>query len=144
MKRFRISVKGIMSDVFLPKVSSSKSALYYYGFPATIGSNELTDLLVLNDVGVIQPHYPGTYDSDGAFTPKNAIKMSKNICEGLNKKIVNLKTGKPVTLSKVKIIFANSFGCFIALKSIKYFPELEYLFLFAPAITYGNAETSSG
>jgi hypothetical protein len=145
MERSRIYSKGIISDLYFNAEINEKSCIYFYGFPATIGNNSLTHELVKRNITVLQPHYPGTYDSDGDFTPQNSIEMVNSISQTISKnEFVDVKKNKNVCLPKIKYAVADSFGCFIALKSLVFLPNLEKLILFSPAITYGLTDTPSG
>src|SRR5579859_2393516 len=85
MTRFRFEYKGIIVDVCEPKSGNTEhAAIFLYGFPATISENAATDLLLSCGLTVLQPHYPGTYDSKGHFSPQSAIDMVSELVEALS------------------------------------------------------------
>lgn len=145
MKRFRILNNGIISDVYTNEAVDYKSCIYFGGLPTTIGNNSLTDELVKRGILVVQPHYPGTYDSAGQFTPRNAVGMVDVIRASVNNgQSLNTKSNEKVVLRDFDYAVGNSFGAFVALKALRYLPNVERLFLFAPALTYGAAAIRSG
>ena len=94
MSRFRFIEKGLCCDVYYNKKKNiDKCALFLYGFPATIGSNNLTEVLVDRGYTVLHPHYYGTYDSMGDFSPQSAFETVKTIVEIVKDSLVkNLKS----------------------------------------------------
>ena len=59
-------------------------------------------------------------------------------------KTYNVKNNSKIDLPEIKYVVGNSFGCFIALRSIKYLQKVKKAILFAPALTYGKTEEPSG
>ena len=80
MKRDRIIVDGICIDVMHSGKTPKSCAIYFYGFPGSIGVNALTEKLVQSDIMLLQPHFPGTYDSAGEFAPSSGSKILSVIC----------------------------------------------------------------
>ena len=80
MKRDRIIIDGICIDVMHSGQTCERSALYLYGFPGSIGVNALTEKLVASGTMVLQPHFPGTYDSSGKFDPFTGSTVLSTVC----------------------------------------------------------------
>ena len=77
------------------------------------------------------------------MTAINLVETLTQILE--NKNIINIKTLQPVELpNNIEVCIGHSYGCFVALRSARYLPQLKSLILLAPAITYGNGDTSCG
>jgi hypothetical protein len=147
MGRFLFKHNGIMSDVYEPEGGLAEhAAILLYGFPATISENAATDLLVSSGFSVFQPHYPGTYDSEGLFTPQSAVEVIPNLLEALSHgEVRDLKKNSIRAVPrKVVVCIGYSFGCMISLRGIPYLTSLHSLLLLAPAISYGHAPIPSG
>ncbi|UAB72681.1 hypothetical protein INR79_25850 [Vibrio sp. SCSIO 43132] len=147
MARYRINIDGYMLDVYeKEKGKSKKCALLLLGFPATLGENSLTASLTESGYCVLVPHYPGTYDSSGLFTPLNSIEMLKNISIFIERKeAVNLKNNSKVQIPKsIDLIVGYSFGAFIAVHSLSHFPSCNKALFISPALTYGKADIDMG
>jgi len=141
VKKDRFISNNIACDVFSGETpdGNQKNAVYFYGFPGSTGQTIVTDFLVNLGFVAIQPHYPGTYESDGKHTPQSAIKSLKEINQIVeNCKLKNVKSLKPVHLSSnIEVCVGNSFGAFVALRGASYLSKLKTLILLAPAISYG-------
>lgn len=138
MSRFRFIEKGLCCDVYYNKnKNNNKCALFLYGFPATIGSNELTEFLVDRGYTVLHPHYYGTYDSIGDFSPQSAYKTVEVINEIVKNSLVkNLKKNTVYKLpNKISICIGYSFGAYVLRHTIQYLNELEEVLLFSPVMS---------
>jgi pimeloyl-ACP methyl ester carboxylesterase len=148
MKRVRFIEQGLTCDVFQPDGTNEDTpgALYLYGFPGSIGENSVTRFLLSEGYVVLQPHYPGTYDSDGTFTPDSAVGMTAHLQTLVERgEAMNVKNMKPMGIPKqIEVCIGHSFGCFVALRAARSLPNLLDLVLLAPAITYGEGEFSCG
>src|ERR1043166_7497360 len=147
MPRYRAFANGIMADVFAPPSKGRQEvALFLPGFPATLGENSLTKLLQKTGYTVVFPHYRGTYDSSGEFTPIEAIATAREIMEGLEAgEMRDTKSNYRASLpSKVTVCCGYSFGCFVTLHVAPSLVDVRSVLFFSPALTYGPAEVSSG
>lgn len=138
MSRFRFIEKGLCCDVYYNKKKNiHKCALFLYGFPATIGSNDLTELLVDRGYTVLHPHYYGTYDSTGDFSPQSAFETVKTIVEIVNGSLVrNLKSNAMYKLPNIiTICIGYSFGAYVLRNTVQYLKDLEEVFLFSPVMS---------
>jgi pimeloyl-ACP methyl ester carboxylesterase len=147
VSRFRFVYKGIMCDTYEPSNGPAKeAALLLYGFPATIGENAATELLRASGFLVLQPHYPGTYDSEGTFTPQSAVDMVSTIVEALSHgNVHDVKRDSMRSVpGRISLCVGNSFGCIVALRALSYLSTLRSLLLVSPAISYGKAQVDSG
>ena len=139
MKRDKFIDAGISYDIFWnPDIKSETIGLYLYGFPGSIGANNLTNLMLDSGLKVIQPHYPGTYDSARLFSPEESYTFMKKLDETINTGTVySTKKDKNINFKgKLKFAIGHSFGCFSLLRSAQYFKDIETIILFGPAITY--------
>ena len=138
MKRFRFIEDGLCCDVFYSKEKSVNAcALFLYGFPATIGPNQLTEYLVEKGYTVLQPHYYGTYDSIGEFTPASAVTTVEAINRIIKKgEVINLKTEKTISIpNRITICIGYSFGAYVLKHSRGFFNDLETILLFSPIMS---------
>ena len=123
-----------------PDKVNNRIALYQYGFPGSIGTNLLIDYLVELGFYVILPHFPGTFDSAGEFTPINTYNFYKKINDSVvNGATISLKNNKLLNIPlKIEYAFGHSYGCWTVLRGARYLKELKTIFLFGPAITYSE------
>lgn len=138
MNRFRIIEKGLCCDVYYDKsLKEHKLALFLYGFPATIGENELTGELVKRGYMVLQPHYYGTYDSEGDFTPDSAFRSVNSIIDITRKSVVtNLKSNQITTIpQKISLCIGYSFGAYVLRHSLNQLIDVENVLLFSPVMS---------
>jgi len=138
MKRYRFIENGLCCDVYYNKeYSNNQCALFLYGLPATIGSNDLTELLVEKGYTVLHPHYFGTYDSLGDFTPSSAYKTVAKINEIVkNGTVRNLKNNTIVLLpNTITVCIGYSFGAFVLKHSIKYLETAKTILLTSPVMS---------
>ena len=138
MSRFRFIEKGLCCDVYYNKKKNiDKCALFLYGFPATIGSNNLTEVLVGRGYTVLHPHYYGTYDSMGDFSPQSAFETVKTIVEIVKDSLVkNLKSTLMYKLpNTISICIGYSFGAYVLRHTVQYLKDLEEVLLFSPVMS---------
>ncbi len=138
MSRFRFIEKGLCCDVYYNKKKNiDKCALFLYGFPATIGSNNLTEVLVDRGYTVLHPHYYGTYDSMGDFSPQSAFETVKTIVEIVKDSLVkNLKSTLMYKLpNTISICIGYSFGAYVLRHTVQYLKDLEEVLLFSPVMS---------
>lgn len=144
MARYRfITESGICCEVMSPKQSLMETAMVLLGFPATIGESALTNFLQELGFVVVQPQYPGTYDSSGVFTPDSATSSVTDVVRGLGRGFVtNLKRlDKQAIPALTSVCVGYSFGAHIALHALAGLPDVRHLVLLAPAVTYGDSAT---
>ena len=117
--------------------NNEKCALFLYGFPATVGSNKLTELMVDCGYTVLHPHYYGTYDSIGDFTPFSAFDTVKEIVKITRKSTVrNLKSNADYLLpKKISICIGYSFGAFVLKNAVHVLVDLENVLLISPVMS---------
>lgn len=144
MPRFRfITDSGTCAEVYEPADGTIGTALVLLGFPATIGESALTRFLQGSGLTVVQPHYAGTYDSDGLFTPESAIATVADIAEALSRgTVVDIKrmTSRSVP-GPARVCVGYSFGAHVACHSLVSLATTTELVLLAPAVTYGDDNT---
>jgi len=142
MKRHRFIENGLNCEVYIPKQNNkNRSAIFLYGFPGSVGANITTDLLIKNGYTVFMPNYYGTYDSNGTHTPISALQTLTDLSNAISKgEFKDIKSQNHITIPiNVELVAASSFGCFIALRSLNVFQDVNSLLLIAPAITFCNS-----
>jgi hypothetical protein len=149
MQRARFINSGITSDVYFPPtdVTPSETGLYTYGFPGSIGVNAVTDFLLQDrDQVVVQPHYAGTYDSAGFFSPVVAIESITTVGIAVaESKAVNIKNNESLLIPPtLTTLVGHSFGCFAALHAAPSLSSLRTLLLLGPAISFGEGPLGCG
>lgn len=138
MSRFRFIEDGLCCDVFYDKrKNKNECALFLYGFPATVGSNKLTDMLVEMGYTVLQPQYFGTYDSKGDFTPDSAFYTVKKVENIVSKSLVkNLKDNTIYKLPNIiSVCIGYSFGAYVMRNTITYLKDLKKVILVSPVMS---------
>jgi pimeloyl-ACP methyl ester carboxylesterase len=144
MARFRFMTDdSICCEVVTGNDTSRGAALVLLGFPATIGESPLTAFIVDTGFAVVQPHYAGTYDSAGAFTPESARSTVDSVVRALSAGSVrDLKSQQTRELPpEVTLCVGYSFGAHIAFHVLHTLNRLEHLLLLSPAVTYGDDKT---
>ena len=147
MSRLRFVYNDILCEGYSPDEdhSNGETAILLYGFPATIGQNKVTDELLENGFTVIQPHYPGMYDSGGVFSPSNCITCIDIVNKAIQRNnIIDVKNKEREIPNKITICVGQSYGCFVAMRSFKFLPELRSIILLAPAVNYGQKDSNCG
>jgi len=140
MKRTRFIYEGLACDVFIPDdVRPGRLGLYLYGFPGSIGEAAPTRAFLQSGYPVVQPHYPGTYDSAGECSPSTAMEMVRILGNALKGgSLESVKDGSPIVLPHaVTTCVGHSYGCFVALRGAACLEGLRQLILLGPAVAYG-------
>jgi dienelactone hydrolase len=135
----------LVADVYAPEKARA-TALFLPGFPATLGENEVTRALVNNGLTVVCPHYRGTYDSGGRFTPLTAVQTVKQISSAVRQGLIldtKRNTRAPIPPAIV-VAVGYSFGAYVLLHAARSLTDLQRVWLFSPALTYGPAPLDSG
>jgi len=93
MKQIRVKKADQVANWTTPNIDYEKVAIHLPGLPnKPTPIPGITQFLVNNGYAVLQPHYPGTYDSGGGFNPYKAhecIAFWKNEIE--NGKLYDVK-----------------------------------------------------
>lgn len=144
MKRDRVFIDGICVDVMHSGKPSRRSAIYFYGFPGSIGVNALTEKLVDSGVMVLQPHFPGTYDSSGKFDPFAGSAVLSAIFSDNQSVYKSVKSGKEIEIMRPTCVFGHSFGAFAALEGAHEAKGIDKLVLLAPAISFKSGDYGCG
>jgi esterase/lipase len=142
MKRFRIIENGLCIELYRPVVPNrdERLAVYFYGFPGSSGKTEPVVKLVDAGYTVIQPHYRGTYDSTGEFSPSTAMGTLREIADIIQKGVlVEIKNGSKVHIpTKIDFVVGHSFGCFPALKGSIDVNGVKKILLMGPQISFNQ------
>lgn len=143
MGRYRFFTEsGVCVEVF-EAADETGTALVLLGMPATIGESALTRLLNQAGYTVLQPHYPGTYDSRGEFTPREAAESINEIVAAVGHgSVLDAKNNAARAIrNHVDVTIGYSFGAHIALRTG--IPS-RHLLLISPAVAYGTDSTGFG
>jgi len=148
VKRFRFIEEGLAGDAFYERGRQDFAgvAVYLYGLPSFPASNPVTVALVAAGFIAIQPHYFGTYDSEGEFSPTSMVAtleaVGRSVLQG---RLIQAKDGTPFEIPRtVSVCVGHSFGCAAALRGFHKLPGVTTLVLLAPAAHYGQGEEDYG
>lgn len=146
MKKFRFIDGGLAGDVFLPDRQASAAGIFLFGFPAFIGPNEVTRAFVDNGLISFQPHYFGTYDSDGQFSPTSIVDTCRRSQEFFDRgSVAQTKNNEPFKLNQqIEICVGHSFGGLVALRAAHSLHNLKVLVLMGPTLHYSRSNPDFG
>ena len=150
MKKFRFLDKGLAGDVFYPDPDvgprPSSAGVFVYGFPAFVGPNAVTALMVQRGMMAVQPHYLGSYDSDGIYSPISLLDTCRVAGELFQQgHVTQSRDGKRFDIpSQIDVFVGHSFGCLVALRGIRFLPSIRRLVLMAPAVHYSRSNPDFG
>jgi hypothetical protein len=146
MKKLRFIDNGLAGDVYYDeRRQPSCAGLFLYGFPSFVGPNEVTRTLTSAGILSVQPHYFGTYDSRGLYSPSSLIETCTTVQQLFDRGYVSqAKDGNPYHLPNLKICVAHSFGCLTAVRGISALTTVELLILLAPAVHYRRSAPDFG
>lgn len=141
IKKHRVIHDGLCADLYVPEGRTSiGTAVYLYGFPGSMGQTDPVQQLVKTGFSVLQPHFPGTYDSSGECTPAACFEVLSRL-EGMVRTgtLPNAKNGKNIPgVEPISVLVGHSFGAFAALHSCAPLPEVREIFLLGPAIAFSK------
>lgn len=141
MPKYKYRIKGLSGEIFLPKESEHyKVAVFCNGFPGSIGEHIIIKELMELGFAVIQPQYPGVYDSDGSFTVESAVSSIESISKLVDMNgFVDIKKGKKIRLPvSISLLAGHSFGCLIAARAANILNNVLAMALFAPILGYAT------
>lgn len=148
MKKFRFIDGGLAGDVFLPEGQDTpiSAGIFLFGFPAFIGPNEVTRAFVDNGLISFQPHYFGTYDSDGQFSPTSIVDTCRRSQEFFDRgQVLQSKNNQPFSLTQqIEFCVGHSFGGLVALRAAHILHELKALVLMGPTLHYCRVNPDFG
>lgn len=148
-KKFRFIDQGLAGDVFYPTAagcSPTGSGLFLYGLPAFIGQNEVTYSLIKANLVSIQPHYVGTYDSAGAYSPASVLetcKLTQALCSNGGVRQTT-KNNAFFALPPLRIAVGHSFGSLAVLRAARVLTTVTQIVLLAPTVHYRKKDPDYG
>lgn len=116
---YRISVRGILTEIAFPKENPSREAIILCdGLPATPKQRELMETLVSRGFFVAYPRYRGTWESDGVFLEhspaKDIIDIAETIQKGESLRELYSQENFSFSIDRVYVL-GVSFGASVAL-----------------------------
>ncbi|PTX56823.1 hypothetical protein C8N43_1488 [Litoreibacter ponti] len=142
IKKHRIIHDGLCADLYVPEGRPSiGTAVYLYGFPGSMGQTDPVQQLVKFGFSVLQPHFPGSYDSSGKCTPAACFevlgKLEAMVQSGT---LPNAKNGKHISgVEPISVLVGHSFGAYAALHGCSPLQEVREIFLLGPAIAFSSS-----
>lgn len=141
-------MNGLCLELYKPDSESCRGlmAVYLYGFPGSSGKTEPVLRLVDAGYTVIQPHYRGTYDSIGEFSPITSISLLAEIESIIRSgELIEVKSNNIVRVpTNIDFVVGHSFGCFPALKGCGALIGVTKLLLLGPQIAFDVSESGVG
>ena len=148
MKKFRFVEDGLAGDVYFDRSRDSFSglALFAYGFPSFPGPNAVIEALTAAGLVVISPHFRGTYDSEGEFSPESLVSTVEDVARLVGRGyLAQGKDGKHFDLpERWVLIVGHSFGCAAVIRSWFHLKGVEALLLLAPTAHYSIHDPDYG
>ncbi len=149
IKKYRIIYNGVAADLFTDRTWPSLDrplAIFLPGLPDFCGPTALTSALVREGVAVLQPHFAGTYDSDGLFSPEGCRitlrETSHAITDG---NLVPVGSKSPLAVAPtVTSLIGHSFGGITALRYFNEFRDLHALIFTSAALHYSHEDPDYG
>jgi pimeloyl-ACP methyl ester carboxylesterase len=142
IKKQRIIHDGLCADLYLPAGKPSiGTAAYLYGFPGSMGQTDPVQQLVGFGFSVLQPHFPGTYDSSGDCTPEACLSVLSKLGEMVQSgTLPNAKNGKNISgVEPISVLVGHSFGAYAALHGCAPLKDVQEIFLLGPAIAFSKS-----
>jgi pimeloyl-ACP methyl ester carboxylesterase len=136
----RFITNGIAGDIF--DCGSDRTALFCNGLPGAIGP--LPAVLAAENSGwnVLFVQYPGTYDSDGAFTVSETVEaLATILVASTNGELRDPSDGSLLDpIPAVSLGIGHSFGGLVLTELVRARPScaIERLLLLAPVYSYGK------
>lgn len=145
VRRDRFFLDDMAVDVVAPSHAvPAVSAVYLYGLPGTVGVNRVSRVLSERGWLVLHPHYPGTYDSGGRFTPEAALTTLAVVARAVGRSVASVRDGADIAIPPITLVVGHSFGCFVALRSIACVRTAAALVLLGPAIAFAPGPDGCG
>ncbi|MEQ3530177.1 hypothetical protein [Pseudoalteromonas sp. XMcav11-Q] len=144
-KKSRYRVNGIAGDFYYDSSRTSFDGLFLslIGLPSFPGPNKMIEEVVKYGYIVIQPHYPGTYDSDGELSPSAFYEVFEHLNLLLHTGIP--KGGSVIDIPKTNIVLTgHSFGCAALLRGVCKFEYEANAIFFGPAAHYSRESPDYG
>jgi len=134
--RFRDSDELIAGQVYLGSGSETRGYMIFcQGMPYVPCMEAIVPKAIKSGLAVIQVHYAGTYDSDGSFTPQEAIqsiiRFALQLTDG--KDLLDIRSLNPIKFGRsLSVIAGHSFGSWIAYQCCIQSSVFDYCLMFAP------------
>jgi hypothetical protein len=148
-KKFRFIENGLAGDVFYSSQMATPpraAGLFLYGIPSFIGQNEVTYAMLSSNLVAFHPHYFGTYDSIGQYSPETVVTTCAAVQKIFSRGQVTqtTKQNDPYPLPPLKLCVGHSFGALAALRGIRSLTDVTTLILLAPTVSYRKNNPNFG
>lgn len=106
----------------------------------------ITEFLVSRGFAVLQPHYPGTHDSNGVFDPYQTYRCVDIWSNAMKSgEIVDLRKGERLPAQKrLTLLSSHSFGTYVGMKALRSGFQVERALFFAPIFGFGRFAKAFG
>lgn len=137
MLAYRIKFKGIVSEAYIPEKHNGITIIFLPGLPSYLSKNDLTFAVANSRCAVFHPHYSGSFDSAGNFSPEQCLKDVKTFIQMARQgELQELYFDKKFKLNtKTIVLLGTSFGSSIAALSCRE-PQVGRIVLLSPVVTY--------
>lgn len=132
--------------VWSTQENSTKVAIHLAGLPnAPNPIPGITEFLLDCGFSILQPHYPGSYDSGGTFDPYGAYRCVFEWADGLsNGTVVDIKSGETVGPADVDLLSCHSYGTFTGMTALRRGFSPRFAVFFTTSFAYGKAGYAFG
>ncbi|MEO1523379.1 MAG: hypothetical protein AAFU78_21745 [Cyanobacteria bacterium J06633_2] len=140
MASTRIRLSDQIANWSTPEGIAKATAIHLPGLPnSPMPIPGITEFLIGLGYEVLQPHYPGTYDSAGAFNPYNSFECvsfwANGLRDGTIEKLANLQNLE--ANRTVALLSCHSFGSYTGMKALRNGFEVEKAIFFGTSFCYG-------
>lgn len=146
MKTAKLKQETYAAELFVPNGGdSNRSCLFAPGFPFSPVVNDAIEWMVEHGYAVLFPQPPGSYDSDGSYSPTSHSTLLSMAANDMEKgRLTHAKTGASVpSLPRPEGIIAHSFGTVAAADCVAA-GGFRWALLFAPILGYCRSDPDFG
>lgn len=148
VKKYRARLDAVACDVYTDRRWDSTerpTAIFLNGFPDFVGPGLVVRQLVAGGTLVVAPHFEGTYDSDGEFTPEGCRRTLARTGEALSSGSLPLAAGSALSVSPTSLsLVSQSFGAVSSLRFFAELPQLNCIAMFGAALHYSRSNPDYG
>lgn len=145
MKAVKLKQETYAAELFLPVGATNKSCLFAPGFPYSLVANDAIAWMTEHGYTVLFPQPPGSYDSNGNYTPMNHVRLLSQAAEDMFEgRLTHAKSGASLpALPRPDGIIAHSFGT-VSAADYAAGASPRWALLFAPILGYSSSAPDFG